>query len=365
MLQLVDKDGRTQLLRHLVIIDMAFRQTLGNPVDFSIYSTRFPNDAPLISELRAEFEQENLPAGNSAARAQIEESGQPISPVGYDVKTVTFHRQLNDGIGNYQLLKRIGRGGGGEVYVARHRSLERLDAVKLLAAKDAGDAQVRQRFYREMQSIGRLKHPHIVQAYDAGESDGVLYLAMELVEGPDVEKLAKRIMRMEVADACEIVRQAALGLHHIFEHGLVHRDLKPSNLLISPSGVKIADLGMALLRTSELSDQRLTGTFVILGTADYMAPEQAENARGADIRADLYSLGCTLYRLLAGHVPFAHIGRGMVLQKLQAHVHDPAPDIRTRRVDIPEPLVGILNKLLAKDRESRFAEPRELASALL
>jgi serine/threonine protein kinase len=268
------------------------------------------------------------------------------------------------GIGNYELLERIGGGGGGEVYAARHTKLDRRDAVKLLSARDAGDVDVRQRFFQEMKSIGRLKHPHIVQAYDAGEAHGVLYLAMELVDGPDVAKLAQLVSPMAIADACEIVRQAALGLQHIFEHGLVHRDLKPSNLLLSSTGIKVADLGMALLRESEPDDARLTGSFVVMGTADYMAPEQTEGARHLDIRADLYSLGCTLYGLLAGHAPFASIGTGLVLQKLHAHAHTPVPSLCIRRPETPTELLAVLERLLAKEKSERYSEPQELVAAL-
>lgn len=366
MLQRVQDGDRSQVLRRLIAVEIAFDQALGKTVDFSTYLTRFPEVESAIHVIRAQFELNSLRVESSPVVADGEnnETGAQRPTQFEDVTTVTFKSQLTQGIGNYQLLERIGRGGGGEVYAARHIRLERRDAVKLLAAKDAGDTNVRKRFLREMLSIGRLKHPHIVQAYDAGEVDGVLYLAMELVEGPNVDLFAQRISRMEIADACEIVRQAAVGLQHIHEHGLVHRDLKPSNLLLSSSGVKIADLGLALLRSSEPTDDRLTGTFVVMGTADYIAPEQAENARDVDIRADLYSLGCTLYRLLSGQAPFAYLGRGMVLDKLRAHIYDPAPDIRTQRPDISKQLLAILEKLLAKNREERFSQPLELVEAL-
>lgn len=280
------------------------------------------------------------------------------------METITFQKQPLSCVGQYELLRRIGRGGGGEVYEALHTRLCKRVAVKLLSAKDAGDEFVRRRFFREMEAIGRLNHPHIVQAHDAGEIDGVLYLAMELVEGTNIEMLARQVGPLRIEDACEIVRQAALGLQHAHEHGMVHRDLKPSNLLMSSMGVKIADLGMALLRSSEPADDRLTGSYVVMGTADYMAPEQVEGARHVDIRADLYSLGCTLYRLLAGHAPFARPENDTVMKKLMAHVHEPSPDISSLRPETPARLKAVLEKLLAKDRHDRFAEPQELVNAL-
>lgn len=280
-------------------------------------------------------------------------------------ETATYTPPPNRRVGQYELLRRIGRGGGGEVYEARHSRLNRRVAIKVLSAKNAGDEHSRLRFLREMESIGQLHHPHIVQAYDAGDVNGVLYLAMELINGPDVETLARRVTTLSIADACEIVRQSALGVQHAHENRLVHRDLKPSNLLISQSGVKVADLGMALLKEGDAEDENLTDSCVIMGTGDYLAPEQTEGAHYVDIRADLYSLGCTLYRLLAGRPPFAAFGSGSVMQKLMAHVNKPVPDIASFRPDVPDALKSILSKLLAKNRDDRFSEPRDLADALV
>lgn len=268
-------------------------------------------------------------------------------------------------IGQYDLLRSIGRGGGGEVFEAIHIRLRRRLAVKILSKKDTDDEIIRRRFIREMESIGQLDHPHIVHAHDAGEADGTLYLAMELVNGENVEYLARRVGPLPVAEACEIIRQAALGLQHIHEHGLVHRDLKPSNLLTSADGIKIADLGLALLRHENSTDDQLTGHHTILGTADYIAPEQTEKSHHVDIRADIYSLGCTLFRLLSGQPPFAGPENNTPMKKMWAHQSHPIPDIRQFRNDIPPALAELLRKLMAKDPADRFAEPRELAEALV
>lgn len=285
-----------------------------------------------------------------------------VSPA--STATVTFHRTVVRRIGQYELLRRIGQGGCGEVFEAVHSRLHRRVAIKLLLTQDAGDAYARQRFLREMESIGRLSDARIVQAHDAGEVDGVLYLAMELVDGENVETVARRCGTLPIAEACEIARQAALGLQHAHEFGMVHRDIKPTNLLLSPTGVKIADLGMAHLQSTETSDVRLTGAYVVLGTADYMAPEQAAESRHVDIRADLYSLGCTLFRLLAGRAPFAIAENDTALKKLMAHTHDPVPDISVLRSEVTTELKSLLTKLLAKDKGDRFATPLELANAL-
>lgn len=286
------------------------------------------------------------------------------TPVEPDAETNVYATKPVRRVGQYELLRSIGKGGGGEVFEALHNRLRRRVAIKLLSKKDAGDESARRRFFREMESIGQLNHPHIVHAYDAGEADGVLYLAMELVEGENVETLARRVGLLPVAEACEIVRQAALGLQHVHDSELVHRDLKPSNLLMSQSGVKIADLGLALLYRASESNDRLTGHHTIVGTADYMAPEQAEGSRNVDIRADIYSLGCTLFRLLAGEPPFTNPENTTPMKKMWAHVSNPVPDISQRRPDVPAELSLILQKLMAKDRADRYAEPREVAEAL-
>ena len=267
-------------------------------------------------------------------------------------------------IGQYEILRPIGSGGGGDVFEARHTLLQNRVAIKLLKPKHSGDQDARQRFFREMKSIGQLDDPYIVRAFDAGEADGTLYLAMELVDGENVDNLARRLAPMPVADACEIIRQAALGLQHVHECGLVHRDLKPSNLLMSKTGIKIADLGLALLKRGELIEERLTGVHTVLGTADYMAPEQAEGSHEVDIRADLYSLGCTLFRLLTGRTPFAMPENSSPVKKMWAHASLPIPEIQQFRPDVPPELAAVVKKLMAKNRNDRFAQPKDLAEAL-
>ena len=267
-------------------------------------------------------------------------------------------------IGQYQLTRCIGRGGMGEVYEGFQHGLRRRVAVKVLPEFRVADQEMMDRFRREMESIGRLNHPNIVQAYDAGEADHVPYLVMELVDGQDAEHLARKLGPLPVADACEIVRQAALGLQHAHEHNLIHRDIKPSNILISRLGAKVADLGMARLRTPDSSLGVLTNSDTVFGTPDYMAPEQADSKRPLDIRADLYSLGCTLYRLLAGRAPFALPEYDSIVKKIMAHASVPVPPLHRERADLPADLLVVIARLLAKDPGDRYREPGEVAVAL-
>jgi serine/threonine protein kinase len=231
----------------------------------------------------------------------------------------------------YRLLEKLGDGGMGTVYKALHTEQEKVVALKVVASGRLNDPRAVGRFKREMKAVGKLEHAHIVRALDAGEDAGRQYLVMEYVPGCDVAKLAERLGPLPVANACEIIRQAALGLQHAHEHGLVHRDIKPSNLIVATTGsaaglssrsdvvVKVADFGLARLtdRTAETSSE-LTGEGQVMGTLDYMAPEQGGDTHGVDIRADLYSLGATLYKLLCGEAPFSGRKYATALQKIRA-----------------------------------------------
>ena len=202
-----------------------------------------------------------------------------------------------------------------------------------------------------------------MEAYDAGEVAGLPYFVMEFVEGTGLDGVVRQRGPLPVAEACEVVRQAALGLQHLHEHGLVHRDVKPSNLMLTPQGqVKVFDLGLARLVNDPAQEAQITLHGQFLGTVDYVAPEQCDNSRTVDIRADLYSLGCTLYHLLAGDPPFTSPAYDSIFRKLLAHATAPVPPVRGRS-DIPEPLAAALGRLLAKDRNDRFATPADVAAA--
>jgi hypothetical protein len=239
----------------------------------------------------------------------------------------------------------------GDVYRARHRKLGGFVALKVLNHRRAATPEASAGFLREMEALGQLEHPNVVEALYAGESDGTFFLVMKLVAGTDLEKLVAERGPLPVAEACELARQAALGLAYLHARGIVHRDVKPSNLIRSAGGpVKILDLGLALLKKEGASEGE-TQAGAVLGTPDYLAPEQAQNPSGVDGGADLYSLGATLYFLLAGKPPFAH--HSGLMAKLCALEREPPPDLRRERPDLPEGLAILVGSLLAKRPEDR------------
>jgi len=253
----------------------------------------------------------------------------------------------------------------GVVYKARHLRLGRIVAVKVIDHTLPGERGVVARFHQEQFLAAGLKHPNLVAACDAGQAAGCRYLAMEFVEGTDLASLVWQRGPFPVTQACEVVRQAALGLQHLHEHGLVHRDVKPANLMLTPSGqVKVLDLGLVLPLHESTRGAPITWQGQCLGTLDYMAPEQCVNAHTVDGRADIYALGCTLYELLAGHPPFAGLGYASLYLKMKAHIEAPVPPIRACRPEIPGRLLAVLERMLAKDPGCRFAHLVAVAAAL-
>jgi len=268
-------------------------------------------------------------------------------------------------LGEYKLLEKLGQGGMGVVYKALHTELERIVALKVLSVGRVDDDRAVARFKREMKAVGRLDHPHIVRAHDAREIDGTPVLVMEYVDGLDLGELVHRLGRLPATEACELVRQAALGLQCAHEHGLVHRDVKPSNLVLSSRAeVKVLDLGLARIHASRTPGKEMTSVGEAMGTPEYMAPEQVSDSHSVDIRADVYSLGCTLYTLLAGRPPFSGPDYTSAYDTMTAHVHHPPPPIGEFRDDLPDELVAILDRMLAKKPDQRFLVPQEVADAL-
>jgi serine/threonine protein kinase/ActR/RegA family two-component response regulator len=269
-------------------------------------------------------------------------------------------------IGQYRLLEKVDKQGSmGTVYKAVHVLLMKVVALKVLPADRFANEAAVARFRREIKAVGRLEHPNIVQARDAGEVDGTHYLVMEFIDGIDLSSLLLHHGPVTVPDACELIRQAAVGLQHAFRQGLVHRDLKPSNLMLARGGiVKILDLGLARLCDESSSQSPLTGPEQIMGTADYMAPEQAFGPHLVDVRADLYSLGCTLYHLIAGRAPFSGPEYPSTMKKLLAHAQTPAVSIRELRGEVNQDLAALIERLMAKQPSDRFEEPSALITAL-
>ncbi|WP_419581214.1 serine/threonine protein kinase [Stieleria magnilauensis] len=267
-------------------------------------------------------------------------------------------------LGPYRLLELIGSGGMGAVYLAEHQRLKRRCAIKLLPPERVTQAGWLDRFDREMTTIASLEHSHIVRATDAGHESGWHYLVMEYLDGLDIGRVAGRIGQLDVADACEIVRQAALGLAHIHDNGLVHRDIKPSNLMLTHSGtIKLLDLGLVLDGDDPLSkDDRLTTVGHVMGTMPYMAPEQLADSRDVRPQSDIYSLGATLYRLIAGHPPHRS-ERGLAAQVLAITSSDAKP-LDTIRSDVDRDVVSFVARMLSRDPSKRPASATEVAREL-
>ncbi|NUQ64445.1 MAG: SUMF1/EgtB/PvdO family nonheme iron enzyme [Pirellulales bacterium] len=268
-------------------------------------------------------------------------------------------------LGDYELLKKLGQGGMGEVYQAQHTRLNRLVALKVLTKSRFDDPEAVARFEREMKAVGRLDHPNIVRALDARKIGPTHLLVMEYVDGLDLAQIVRFCGPLKIPDACEVIRQAAEGLRCSQEHDLVHRDLKPSNLMLSSSGqVKILDLGLAQIQQAESMAGHVTGVGQVMGTPDYMSPEQALESHKVDIRTDIYSLGCTLYHLLAGHPPFGGSQYDTPMKKVAAHLRDEIRPIALVRPDVPKALAAVLDRMLARDPAARLLGPAALVDAI-
>ena len=253
----------------------------------------------------------------------------------------------------------------GAVYEARHTKLEKTFALKVLPAEFVANEALLARFFREMKAVGKLDHPNIIKAVNADEWNGTHFLVMEYIEGTDLSVLVKERGVLSVRDACKVIRQSALGLQHAHEHGLVHRDVKPSNLFLTKSGqVKLLDLGLARLGSDDDSKAGLTSSGQMLGTPDYMAPEQWDDTRSVDARADLYSLGCALGYLLTGKAPFDTGKPRTFLHIMKAHSEKQPPDLSVLRPNVPVELNALFQRLLAKKPEDRFATAAAVVTAL-
>jgi eukaryotic-like serine/threonine-protein kinase len=307
--------------------------------------------------------------GTAVAAALVEEK----------VLTAFQGRQLVNGrgrqlsLGQYRLLDEVGQGGFGHVYRALHVVMDRVVALKVIAPELVEDERARAGFKREVKTAGQLVHPNVVHASDANEADGRLFLVMEYVDGSDLDSLVRRRGRLPVGLACEVMRQAGLALQYAHEMGVVHRDVKPANLLIprsagsggggaSPVVVKVTDFGLARLHgPGRGATSRSLGEGNFVGTPDYVSPEQARNARTADIRSDLYSLGCAFYFALTGCKPFAAENAIEILIK---HLEEEPEPLQALRPEVPGPVAAVVSRLMMKDPLKRFQTPAEFVAEL-
>jgi formylglycine-generating enzyme required for sulfatase activity/serine/threonine protein kinase len=319
----------------------------------------------LSAEQLAVLARETPPAdARAAARLLVQRDW--LTP--YQVNELFLGRGERLVLGSYVLLELLGEGGMGQVFKARNWKLGQVVAVKLIRKDRLTNPSAIKRFYREIRAAATLEHPNIVRAFDADEVDGTHFFVMEFVEGTDLNKLVKTQGVLDVRQACGYVCQAALGLQHAYERGLVHRDIKPHNLLMVSGGnvthqIKILDMGLARIVSDTDGDHSSTMTQegAIMGTPDFIAPEQSIDSHQVDIRADLYSLGCTLYFLLSGRVPFPG---GEMMDKLLRHQNEDAKSLESVRPEVSHKVSAIVHKLMAKRPEHRFQTPGELASAL-
>ncbi len=265
-------------------------------------------------------------------------------------------------LGNHKLLGHLGSGGMSSVYLAEHLVMKHKRAIKVLPKSKLGNNSYLERFKREAQAIASLNHPNIVRAFDIDNEKDTHYLVMEYVDGADMQTLVRKHGPLPFAVAADYIAQSARGLHHAHEAGLIHRDVKPANILINKKGVvKVLDLGLALF--SEETDPSLTMEYndKVLGTADYLPPEQAINSHKIDARADMYGLGCTLYFLLTGHAPFPE---GSIPSRIIRHQNSMPPDIRKDRPDCPGELDGVCVKMMQKDPRFRYKNCLQVAEIL-
>ena len=269
-------------------------------------------------------------------------------------------------LGEYEVLEKLGQGGMGMVFKARHRVMKRIVALKILPPSVIKSEKSVKRFHREAIAAAKLNHPNIVTAHDARQDKGIHYLVTEFVDGSDLASILRQHGGLPISQAVDYVLQVAKGLEYAHGEGVIHRDIKPANLLLDGKGtVKILDMGLARIEESPAqhaaTEDDLTNTGCMMGTVDFMSPEQAENSKSADHRSDIYSLGCTLYCLVSGKPPFA---KGTAMTRFLAHREQPAPSLTEVPDDVPDELDIVYQKMVAKRPEDRYQSMSEVVAAL-
>lgn len=387
---------RRGLIEELLHIEIEYRLNRREPLSLGAYLQRFPElsqDAACVERLRetvrahspapppleqfvrhlqesrvlsADTLRDLLPAsgGPTDAEALARELVRQGKLTPFQAGLIWQGKGKSLMLGKYLLLEKIGQGGMGTVFKARHQVMDRIVALKILPPAMMKDASAIARFQREVKAAAKLSHPNIVTAHDADQDLGVHFLVMEHVDGSNLAALVKKVGPLSVSNAVNYITQAARGLEAAHGAGIVHRDIKPSNLVLDRRGtVKILDMGLARIDLSESqaesrADSDLTNTGTVMGTIDYMAPEQALSAKHADERADIYSLGCSLFFLMAGKATYQG---DSIMAKMLAHREQPLPNLHSIRADVPEQLDAVFKKMIAKKAEDRY----QTAAALL
>ncbi len=329
---------QAEAAKQLIEQELRMRRGAGQSADYSDYARRLPEACALLETRLIER------AGRPPPITQPVEEAPPLPSV----------------LGSYELLERVGEGGMGWVYRARHKRLGSFAAVKILKLSINESRDVLARFIREGRAAASLRHPHIATAFDAGEDGPWNFIAFEFLEGENLRQIVVRDGPLSPPLAIAYLRQAAAGLAHAHDQGIVHRDVKPANIMLERTGnIKVLDLGLAAVRSHQ-DGSDVTTVDVLMGTIDYMAPEQGLDARRANAQSDIYSLGCTLYYLLTGKPMF--VGE-TEMERLIAHREQPIPVLREARPDVPLELEQVYCKLVAKQPPDRYATMKEVIAA--